>query len=97
MESILITNQQLFKSQHDKTYLTSSWCESKMEEEDKTRPISIKLPDAMLAAIDECVRRRLFKSRSEFFRKAIEELLKTDLESTRWDKFTESNELTTFD
>ncbi len=50
----------------------------------RQKPISIKIPDQILILIDNFVRLEQYKSRSDFLRIAIEELLKH--EAGTWEK-----------
>lgn len=50
----------------------------------RQKPISIKIPDQILILIDNFVRLEQYKSRSDFLRIAIEELLKQ--EAGTWEK-----------
>ncbi len=51
------------------------------------KPISLKVPEKMLLAIEDCIKKGYFESRSEFFREAIRELVNEELHSKKWEGF----------
>ncbi len=55
------------------------------------KPISLKVPEKMLLAIEDCIKKGHFDSRSEFFREAIRELVNEELHSQKWEMFSQKD------